>query len=290
MGWDSQRTQSSCGRRGTLCLVISWSKNLHLGCSSIGLPVLRRRFAPLTSPTHRTAISGSTPSRRSGSIFSQGTKGGTSLHQLHLDVRLSWWEESYPLRVVHIQPFVSVELWGICPQNGESVNNWWKPWLILGSSRNGWFLLSHQMGRTKSIVLKVRRWFVYFWDLSNLPMDITVLSDESFCFSETGVNIFNDLGFSHDMKYQSTFHHYASPNDHNVHGAAKQVWRNEFDDFSKDVPVTLTLMAVIDDASLHANEYFGRNLQFGSNCRLVWENRSSTQACKNALHTVSLWV
>lgn len=107
----------------------------------------------------------------------------------------------------------------------------------------------------------VRRFFDMY---PSLDSTIKIFTDDGNCFMENGEDVLGQMGFKDRVMYGPVFHHYASPNDNNVHGAAKKKWRETFHDFTDDVTTSIALMSFIDKASRMAGLYFHRNLQFGS--------------------------
>ena len=106
----------------------------------------------------------------------------------------------------------------------------------------------------------VKRFFELYPLLSG---DIEIFTDDGHCFLENGEDVFAQMGFKNHRVYEPAFHHFASPNDNNIHGVAKKKWRERFENFTDDVETSLALMKFIDDASKKSGTYFQRNLQIG---------------------------
>ena len=109
--------------------------------------------------------------------------------------------------------------------------------------------------------LTIVKWFFELYPF--LSSDIEIFTDDGHCFMENGEDVFAQMGFKNHRVYEPAFHHFASPNDNNVHGVAKKKWRERFENFTDDVETSLALMELIDDASKKSGAYFQRNLQIG---------------------------
>src|SRR5580704_9711337 len=89
-------------------------------------------------------------------------------------------------------------------------------------------------------------------------MGSTSLSD---CGSAFGSGVLEALGFSRHAQYPPAVHQYLSPNDNNLHGAAKQLWRQSGVDFRDDVSSSLLLLKLLDEQTVaHSRSWFDRNM------------------------------
>ena len=98
----------------------------------------------------------------------------------------------------------------------------------------------------------------------DLPKNIQIFSDVGNCFFENGEDVFLQRGFENHAIYEPIFHHFISPNDNNLHGTAKQLWRKMFKNFSDDVRCSVALLACLDKANVHVAGYFAESFQYGS--------------------------
>jgi hypothetical protein len=89
-------------------------------------------------------------------------------------------------------------------------------------------------------------------------------------------DVFEKLGAAKHLVYPACVHQFLSPNDNDVHGAAKGKWRNYVRDFSDDVEACLTLLGHIDGECERGGQLFERNLQFRAD--------SSDCASRQAVH------
>jgi hypothetical protein len=100
----------------------------------------------------------------------------------------------------------------------------------------------------------LRRFFAY----NDIPKETMVLSD---CGNAFGSGVLEDLGFSRHAQYPPAVHQYLSPNDNNLHGAAKQLWRQSRVDFRDDVSSSLLLLNLLDKQTVaHSKFWFERNM------------------------------
>jgi transposase len=131
----------------------------------------------------------------------------------------------------------------------------------------------------------VRRFFEYYGFLGK---DITIFSDDGKCFVENGTDVFEQMGFSNHIKYIPALHHYTSPNDNNVHGAAKKIWREQLVDHSEDIKSSIALMSYIDQQSAHSKLYFNKNIQFGPPYGLKVVRKDAEELCGKSIKDLSL--
>lgn len=95
----------------------------------------------------------------------------------------------------------------------------------------------------------------------NLDKNVAVFHDAGKGFKKGPVSVFDKLEFANHIEYPSDVHQYLSPNDNNLHGAAKQKWKLEYNEFETRVEAPLRLMQLIDcDAAEHSQWYFRRNI------------------------------
>ena len=91
-----------------------------------------------------------------------------------------------------------------------------------------------------------------------------MLYDNGNAFLDNGDDVFLKLGFFEHHQYPSVVHHFLSPNDNRLHGAAKKKWREMMLDYSDDVMSSLALLRCLDDCYDSVGSYFERNLQHSS--------------------------
>lgn len=107
-----------------------------------------------------------------------------------------------------------------------------------------------------------------------IPKDALILHDQGPAYSQQGQSIFDTLGYTNHVTYPPGVHEHVSPNDNNLHGAAKAKWRNEYDSIKSDFETSLRLMQLIDiDAKKHSKMYFKRNI-----LEVTWKSVGSVLA------------
>lgn len=113
-------------------------------------------------------------------------------------------------------------------------------------------------GETRTFVQEsddlLKSFFMYY----DVPEGAVILSD---CGNAFDGGILEALGFSRHAQYPPAVHQYLSPNDNNLHGAAKQLWRQSGVDFRDDVSSSLLLLKFLDEQTVaHSRSWFDRNL------------------------------
>ena len=103
-----------------------------------------------------------------------------------------------------------------------------------------------------------------FFGLYTLPRRCTVLSDNGNAFLDSGDDVLLKIGFFDHLQYPSIVHHFLSPNDNRLHGAAKKKWREMKLDYTDDVMTSIALLRCLDDSNGNVGSYFERNMQLGS--------------------------
>ena len=100
-----------------------------------------------------------------------------------------------------------------------------------------------------------------FFEHYGVDPDDVVLSDNGTSMVENGRSIFEVLGFKKHICYEAPVHQYGSPNDNNLHGASKQVWRTSKVGNKDDVASCVGLLYHLDkDIVEHSKYYFDRNM------------------------------
>jgi hypothetical protein len=110
-----------------------------------------------------------------------------------------------------------------------------------------------------------------FFEKRWVDSDVVLFSDDGKAFKEDGVPILRSY-FDETGVYPPPIHQFVSPNDNNLHGAAKRQWRAAMDrreiDPKNDVEQSLYLLcALINVRSEHVQKLFKRNFQIGA-----WNN------------------
>jgi len=100
-----------------------------------------------------------------------------------------------------------------------------------------------------------------FFDIYKIPRRCTVLSDNGNAFLDNGDDIFLKLGLSQHHQYPAVVHHFLSPNDNRLHGAAKKKWREMKLDYTDDVWSSIALLRCLDESYDSVEADFERNLQ-----------------------------
>ena len=113
-------------------------------------------------------------------------------------------------------------------------------------------------GETRTFVQEsddlVKSFFMYY----QVPENTVILSDCGHAFAG---GVLKALGFLRHAQYPPAVHQYLSPNDNNLHGAAKQLWRQSGVDFRDDVPSSLLLLKLLDEqAATYSKSWFDRNM------------------------------
>lgn len=113
-------------------------------------------------------------------------------------------------------------------------------------------------GETRTFVQESDDHVKHFFTYYAVPKGAWVLSDCGTAVSGGGLK---ERGFSHHAQYPPAVHHYLSPNDNNLHGAAKQLWRQSGVDFHDDVSSSLLLLKYLDEqTAAHSRSWFDRNM------------------------------
>ena len=100
-----------------------------------------------------------------------------------------------------------------------------------------------------------------FFEHYGVPPRCFIFSDGGNSFKEKETDVLLSLGFEKHYKYPSASHPFLSPNDNDLHGAAKVPWRLNVRDFSDDVMATLCLMNYLDhETEEHSSKNFQRNM------------------------------
>ena len=113
-------------------------------------------------------------------------------------------------------------------------------------------------GETRTFVQESDDLLKSFFTYYQVPEGAVVLSDSGNAF---GSGVLEALGFSRHAQYPPAVHQYLSPNDNNLHGAAKQLWRQSGVDFRDDVSSSLLLLKFLDEQTVsHSRSWFDRNM------------------------------
>jgi hypothetical protein len=113
-------------------------------------------------------------------------------------------------------------------------------------------------GETRTFVQESDDLLKSFFTYYPVPEGTVVLSD---CGNAFGSGVLEALGFSRHAQYPPAVHQYLSPNDNNLHGAAKQLWRQSGVDFRDDVSSSLLLLKLLDEQTVaHSRSWFDRNM------------------------------
>ena len=100
-----------------------------------------------------------------------------------------------------------------------------------------------------------------FFDHVEIPEKTVILSDQGNAFSENGEDVLLQLGFEYHISYPPAVHQYLSPNDNNLHGAAKASWRNSGVDYKDDVNASILLLQHLDvEIVVNSKKWFDRNM------------------------------
>jgi transposase len=100
-----------------------------------------------------------------------------------------------------------------------------------------------------------------FFALYRVRRQGVVFSDNGTAFFPSGVSALEALGFVKHVAYPAPVHQYLSPNDNQLHGAAKAKWRNGGVDFKDDVESSLRLLNHLDaELEAHGATWFERNI------------------------------
>jgi hypothetical protein len=118
--------------------------------------------------------------------------------------------------------------------------------------------VGHKTAETRTFVQESDDLLKSFFTYYHVPEGTVVLSDSGNAF---GSGVLEALGFSRHAKYPPAVHQYLSPNDNNLHGAAKQLWRQSGVDFRDDVSSSLLLLKLLDEQTVsHSRSWFDRNM------------------------------
>ena len=113
-------------------------------------------------------------------------------------------------------------------------------------------------GETRTFVQESDDLLKSFFTYYRVPEGAVVLSDSG---NAVGSGVLEALGFSRHAKYPPAVHQYLSPNDNNLHGAAKQLWRQSGVDFRDDVSSSLLLLKLLDEQTVaHSRSWFDPTL------------------------------
>ena len=113
-------------------------------------------------------------------------------------------------------------------------------------------------GETRTFVQESDDLLKIFFAYYQVPKGAVGLSDNGTAF---GSGVLEAVGFSRHACYPPAVHQYLSPNDNNLHGAAKQLWRQSGVDFRDDVASSLLLLKLLDEQTVaHSRLWFDRNL------------------------------
>ena len=100
-----------------------------------------------------------------------------------------------------------------------------------------------------------------FFQGVTIPAGCVILSDDGTAFTSNSVDVLEELGFSKHVTYKSCVHQYLSPNDNQLHGVAKGIWRNSNLNYSDDVRASLFLLKCLNEVENDLIKYwFSRNL------------------------------
>jgi transposase len=113
-------------------------------------------------------------------------------------------------------------------------------------------------GETRTFVQESSDLLKSFFTYYRVPEGSVALSDYGSAFSG---GVLDALGFSRHVQYPPAVHQYLSPNDNNLHGAAKQLWRQSGVDFCDDVSSSLLLLQRLDAQTVaHSRSWFEHNM------------------------------
>ena len=100
----------------------------------------------------------------------------------------------------------------------------------------------------------------HFFRLYGIRPDSVMFSDNGNSLKDGEESVLSKLGFSHHV-YPADVHQYLSPNDNNLHGAAKRAWRTQNHNFSDDVKSCISLLRLLDKhTKKHSKRWFKRNI------------------------------
>lgn len=118
--------------------------------------------------------------------------------------------------------------------------------------------IGKRTGETRTFVQESDGLLKSFFRYYEVPEETLILSD---CGNALGGGVLEDLGFSRHGQYPPAVHQYLSPNDNNLHGSAKQLWRQSEVDFRDDVSSSLLLLQHLDEqTTAHSRSWFDRNM------------------------------
>jgi len=75
-----------------------------------------------------------------------------------------------------------------------------------------------QVGETRTYVSESPQILHLFFEKFSVPPNSVILSDNGRSFTEAGVDILLQLGFTQHLHYPAPVHQYLSPNDNKFHG------------------------------------------------------------------------
>ena len=113
---------------------------------------------------------------------------------------------------------------------------------------------------TRTWVMECPELVRLFFEVYEVPPDVTMFSDAGNSFFEKNESVLEDIGFKH-ICYEPLVHQYTSVNDNPWHGSSKQKWRHSGVDFKNDVDSCLTLLYFLDeDITKHGSYWWDRNM------------------------------
>jgi len=105
----------------------------------------------------------------------------------------------------------------------------------------------------------------HFLAMYDIPEGAVILSDNGRSLvsakGSTEVPVLEAAGFKKHICYPAAVHQFLSPNDNELHGAAKQKWRNMGDHMDDDIESSCALLHVFQAFNVHVPSWFDKNMQ-----------------------------